>query len=51
MCFSYQELWVPGHRCSGKGKAHYIEVSSDNGDEKDEIDQKQDGLEVAKEEE
>ena len=38
LCFSCQEPWVPGHRCSGKGKGHYIEVYSDNGDEGDETD-------------
>ena len=26
LCFTCQELWVPGHRCSGKAKFHYIEV-------------------------
>ena len=30
MCFTCQEPWVPGHRCSGKAKAHYIEVYSDS---------------------
>ena len=29
LCFSYQELWVPGHKCV-KGKAHYIEVFSES---------------------
>ena len=29
LCFTYKEPWVPGHRCSGKAKAHYIEVYSD----------------------
>jgi hypothetical protein len=40
LCFSCQEPWVLGHRCSGKdkvGKAHYIEVYSDSdNDEEDE---------------
>ena len=41
---------MPGHRCSRKGKAHYIEVYSDSGDEGDETDQEQEGLQVAEEE-
>ena len=49
LCFSCQEPWVSGHRCSGKGKAHYIEVYSDSGDEEDEQDQEQEGLQTAKE--
>ena len=44
ICFSCQEPWVSSHRCSGKGKAHYIEVYSDSGDEEDEQDQEQEGL-------
>ena len=51
LCFSCQEPWVPGHRCSSKGKAHYIEVYSDSGDEEDETDPEQEGLQVAEEEE
>ena len=50
LCFRCQEPWVPGHRCSGKGKAHYIEVYSDSGDDGDETDQEQEGLQVAEEE-
>jgi hypothetical protein len=37
--FSCQEPWVPGNRCIGKekmGKAHYIEVYSDNDSDEDE---------------
>ena len=30
LCFTCQEPWVLGHRCSGKAKSHYIEVYSDN---------------------
>ena len=30
LCFTCQEPWVSGHRCSGKAKAHYIEVYSDS---------------------
>ena len=37
LCFTYQEPWVPGHRCAGKAKAHYIEVYSDS--DEDEYEQ------------
>ena len=30
LCFTCQEPWVPGHRCAGKAKAHYIEVYLDS---------------------
>ena len=30
LCFTCKEPWVPGHRCAGKAKAHYIEVYSDS---------------------
>ena len=30
LCFTCQEPWVLGHRCSGKAKAHYIEVYSNS---------------------
>ena len=33
LCFTCQEPWVPGHRCVGKAKAHYIEVYSDSDEE------------------
>ena len=49
LCFTCQEPWVPGHRCAGKAKAHYIEVYSDS----DEEDHEQEGTEelrAAKEE-
>jgi hypothetical protein len=39
LCFSCQEPWAPGHRCSGKGKAHYIEVYSDSGEDEDDQEQ------------
>ena len=26
VCFICQEPWIPGHRCAGKAKTHYIEV-------------------------
>jgi hypothetical protein len=46
LCFSCQEPWAPGHRCTGKdrmGKAHYIEVYSDSdSDEDEEVEQAQD---------
>ena len=35
LCFTYQEPWVPGHRCSGKGTTYYIEAYSDNGEDDD----------------
>jgi hypothetical protein len=35
LCFSCQEPWVPGHRCAGKAKAHYIEVFSDSGEDEE----------------
>jgi hypothetical protein len=41
LCFSFQEPWVPGHRCAGKAKAHYIEVFSDSGDDEEEEEQGQ----------
>ena len=41
LCFTCQEPWVPGHRCSGKGKAYYIEAYSDNGKDDDYQDQEQ----------
>ena len=41
LCFTCQEPWVPGHRCSWKGKAYYIEAFSDNGEDDDYQDQEQ----------
>ena len=41
LCFTCQEPWVPGHRCAGKAKAHYIEVYSDS----DEEDYEQEAIE------
>ena len=32
LCFNFQQPWVPGHRCA-KGKAHYIEVFSEDEEE------------------
>jgi hypothetical protein len=29
LCFTCKDPWESGHRCMGKGKAHYIEVLSD----------------------
>ena len=34
LCFTCQESWAPGHRCA-TGKAHYIEVFSDNEEEEE----------------
>ena len=34
--FNCQEPWVLGHRCSGKEKAHYIEVYSNSDEDDDE---------------
>jgi hypothetical protein len=33
LCFTCKEPWVPGHRCMGKHKVHYIEVVSDSDEE------------------
>ena len=41
LCFTCQEPWVPGHRCSGKGKAYYIEAYFDSGEDEDYQDQEQ----------
>ena len=49
LCFTCQEPWVPGHRCAGKAKAHYIEVYSDN-DEDDYEQEATKELQVAEEE-
>ena len=35
LCFTCQEPWAPGHRCAA-GKAHFIEVFSDDSGEEDE---------------
>ena len=35
LCFTCKEPWESGHRCMGKGKAHYIEVISDDDEEDD----------------
>ena len=39
LCFTCQEPWIPGHRCIGKAKAHYIEVYSDSEDNEDDPEQ------------
>jgi hypothetical protein len=41
LCFNCKDPWEPGHRCMGKGKAHYIEVLSDS-EEEEEAKQVQD---------
>lgn len=33
LCFTCKEPWTPEHRCLGKGKIHYIEVTFDVEDE------------------
>jgi hypothetical protein len=40
--FSCKDPWESGHRCIGKGKAHYIEVLSDN-EEEEEAKKEEDG--------
>ena len=35
LCFTYQQPWVPGHKCA-KGKANYIEVFSEDEEEGEE---------------
>jgi hypothetical protein len=35
LCFTCKEPWDPTHKCMGKGKAHYIEVISDDEEEED----------------
>ena len=33
LCFNCKKLWEPRHRCLGKGKIHYIELMSNNGED------------------
>jgi hypothetical protein len=33
LCYTCKEPWDPSHKCMGRGKAHYNEVTSDNEDE------------------
>jgi hypothetical protein len=35
LCFTCKEPWDPTHKCMGKGKAHYIEVISNDEEEED----------------
>jgi hypothetical protein len=35
LCFTCKEPWDPTHKCMGKGKAHYIEVISDDEEDED----------------
>ena len=42
LCFTCQEPWAPGHRCAA-GKAHFIEVFSDDNDEEDKEDDEEAG--------
>ena len=43
LCFTFQEAWEPRHRCTA-GKAHYIDVFSD--DEEEEEDEPRRGHSV-----
>ena len=47
LCFTCQEPRVSGHRCTGKAKAHYIEVylDSEGEDYKQEITEELRGAE------
>ena len=33
--YTCKESWDPSHKCMGRGKAHYIEVTSDNEEDED----------------
>jgi hypothetical protein len=33
LCYTCKESWDPSHKCMGRGKTHYIEVTSDNEEE------------------
>lgn len=35
LCFTCKEPWNPAHKCMGRGQVHYIEVTSDNGEEEE----------------
>ena len=35
LCFHCKDPWVPGHKCQGKGQAHYIEVHSYSDEEEE----------------
>jgi hypothetical protein len=35
LCYTCKEPWDPSHKCMGRGKAQYIEVTSDNGEDED----------------
>jgi hypothetical protein len=37
LCFTYKYPWVLDHSSMGKGQIHYIEVSTDNDEEEQEI--------------
>ena len=41
LCFTFQEPWIQGHRCSVKGKAYYIEDYSNIEKDEDYQDQEQ----------
>jgi hypothetical protein len=35
LCYTCKEPWDPSHKCMGRGKAHYIEVTFDNEEDED----------------
>jgi hypothetical protein len=35
LCYTCKEPWDPSHKCMGRGKVHYIEVTSDNEEDED----------------
>jgi hypothetical protein len=46
LCFTCRDLWVPRHRCMGKGQIHYILVESNSDEGEEEINSTPDsGLE------
>jgi hypothetical protein len=50
LCFTCKDPWVPGHKCTGRGKIHYIEVAADS-DEEEQGNQAQDSESTSSEEE
>ena len=50
LCFMCKDAWEPGHRCMGKGKAHYIEVLSDEEDDEETSDDQGETRDSPKEE-
>jgi hypothetical protein len=35
LCYTCKEPWNPSHKCMGRGKTHYIELTSDNEEDED----------------